>query len=41
MVHIVTGNIHEYWEPDVYEKHLQDLYCNRWHPYYVCYVYEK
>lgn len=39
MVHIKNGNIHEYWEIDTYEKHIKDIYCNRYRPYYVCYVY--
>ena len=45
MKHIVVGNQkhnvirHEYWETEKYEKHLQEPYCGRWTPYYVCYVY--
>lgn len=39
MIHLKIGIRHEYWEPDIYEKHLEDSSCNRWHPYYVCYIY--
>lgn len=39
MIHIKNGNIHEYWETDIYEKHMNEPLCNRWRPYYVCYIY--
>lgn len=28
----------QYWEDAIWEKHLAEPVCNRWKPYYVCYV---